>query len=487
MTVEPWSSEHMEPFRHRGDDAGDEVARSILEQHLEAGVNAAWHRALSLAEPGLEGPEWQAFQSVFTTFALTADEEARLFNGQKFFATWGPILGLAYLTCSLPNTYAAANGVKVLWGTARLQTDTERRVIETCRLLLETMKPQKGLDEAALATIQRVRLMHAYVRELTRRGTWYDPRSRPPRPADSRAARVRARAAGAKVRTLAKLREALPGTCELPPRWDEDKWGTPLNQDDLVATLMAFAYLPIWSLQGERIEYDQQQADDYVFSWKIIGKLLGVHPDLVPLLPQTVAEGKVCWEAFAAREQDSSCHGREMTMALIRAMERHVPGRWLDPVVNEWFVIQLSRRAGGSKRSVAELFKIRRSRFWRYVYGFIRKMLRVLRLQENLAASKENFGYDIFHWVVTHKGEYRKGPFELPESLRDVWGLTDAPAEVWRPRRRFAIRARPLSQNPKVTLPGNAEREERVEQWAQEWMPQSRAPGAGATPAARQA
>lgn len=457
----PWTKEHMAPYRDLGDEPADRAARGIIHDNDESLVNAAWRKALLGQATPLGGEAWEKLAAQFTSFSLSPAEEARLLNGQKFFATWGPLIGTAYLMCSLPNTYAAANGVKVLWYTARLQTDATRRVIETCRLLLETMKPQQGLDQAALETIFRVRLMHAYVRELTRRGTWTDPRL--PRGAD---ASTRGVLVAAKRRALARARAILPWTCTLPPKWDKAGWGEPLNQDDLLATLMAFAYLPIWSLQNQPVEFDPEQADDYVFAWSIIGRLLGIHPDLHPLLPTTVAEAKACWEGFAAREQEPSCHGREMTLALIRATERNIPGRWLDPFVNELFFVQLNHRWEGATSTVAEMHGLRRSRFWKHLYAVIRRVLHLLRLQESVLNSREAIGYDLFHWIVTSRDEYRGGAFQLPESLREIWGLDGAPEEVWAPPRRFNLRAKPLSQRRGVTLAATADREANASAWA---------------------
>jgi hypothetical protein len=89
-------------------------------------------------------------------------------RGQQLFETWGLEIACCLFCASLPSAYAAAKGVKVLYLTARLDTDARRRVMETGQFLIDVLTVG-GLDDEhgkGRRTIQRVRLMHAAVRHL---------------------------------------------------------------------------------------------------------------------------------------------------------------------------------------------------------------------------------------------------------------------------------------------------------------------------------
>src|SRR5207244_12288164 len=122
-------------------------------------------------------------------------------QGQERFKDWGPQIILSLFCASLPSAYAAKRGVQVLALTARLDTDTKRRIMETGQFLVDVLQPG-GLDDegAGRRSIQRVRLMHAT------------------------------------VRTLVKLRAK-----QDPSIWKDD-YGTPINQEDLAGTLQSFAF-----------------------------------------------------------------------------------------------------------------------------------------------------------------------------------------------------------------------------------------------------
>lgn len=471
--TEIWTAELLDACRLRGDPVADRVAQAILSQGKEGAVNAAWHNSLRLrAGTPLAGPDWEAFKLASNASQLSEEDNRRLLNGQLFFAKWGPLITLGLLTCSLPNSYAAAKGVKVLWCTTRLQTDASRRVMETAQLVLNTMKPG-GLDETALETIRRVRLMHAYIRVLTGQSYWQRRGAAKPvltgvSPAATTSKRLRRR-----TLVLARaVRGRLPGGCPTPPDWNQEDWGEPLNQEDLLGTLMAFSYLPLRTMRVHHVQFDQQGADDYIFGWSLIGKLLGIDEPLWTLLPQTEQQAAVCWKAISLRQQRPNCEGRELTKSLIRAMERWWPGYWLDPLVNEIFVHQLGFNANHPEGTVSEMFELRSSRWWKWAYRWLRWALRVGRVPKLTLANpaqrmfNEQLGYDLVYWLVTYLGDYRDNPFELPTSLRTIWEFDKLPGEVDERQSKFVSRRVGLSQRSKVELPDAFQRERNARDWA---------------------
>ena len=214
-------------------------------------------RRLTSSQGCSQGGTW-ALTCRTPTFAAWLEEQpplpewadrGRLSRGSAFFAEWGLQLGLGLFLSSLPLAYAAHDGVQVLALTAQLETDAKRRILESAQFVLDVTAPgalepgRPGYETARL-----VRLMHAGVRHLIRT----DPRV---------------------VRT---------SDASVWPRWDET-WGEPINQEHLLGALISYSSSLLHVLDRLRIDYDDTAASDYCHLWNVVGWLLGIAPDLLPL------------------------------------------------------------------------------------------------------------------------------------------------------------------------------------------------------------
>ncbi|MDT5083386.1 MAG: hypothetical protein QOJ61_429, partial [Mycobacterium sp.] len=198
-----WTDALLDRMREFGDPVADTPVAAVLER---GGVDAVRTMMRTLVRADQPVPEElpdeiQAY--LFESLPLPdwADMD-KIRRGQQLFETWGLQIAICLFCASLPTSYAAAKGVKVLYLTARLDTDARRRVMETGQFLIDALTVG-GLDEHGKGrrTIQRVRLMHAAVRHL-----------------------------------ITARNEQTPGM------WHSD-WGTPINQEDLAGTLLSFSYV----------------------------------------------------------------------------------------------------------------------------------------------------------------------------------------------------------------------------------------------------
>ena len=147
-----------------------------LVEHLDCRRRTGCRRSPSSSPRPRQLPSWA--------------DPARMAAGRRSSAGSALHQFTALYLASLPSAYAAAKGVHVLWLTARLQTDAERRLNETAQFLMDVTAPG-GFDPggAAIDRILHVRLMHAAVRWLID----HDPRRRPPGRCRSRRAADRHR------------------------------------------------------------------------------------------------------------------------------------------------------------------------------------------------------------------------------------------------------------------------------------------------------
>lgn len=182
-----------------------------------------------------------------------------------------PIM-LSLLYASLPTTYGAARGARVLAATGRMSGDAlDRRVNETAQFLLDVLTPGSFSPRGTgLRAVQKVRLMHAA---------------------------VRAQVSG-------------------------DGHEVAINQEDLLGTLFAFSVVVVRALRRLGIAVSPEEADDYFKLWRVAGSLLGVREHLIPADFNAASDLS---DRIASRHIQASDHGRQLMADLLAGMERHVP------------------------------------------------------------------------------------------------------------------------------------------------------------------
>jgi hypothetical protein len=282
-----WTTATLERKRTRGDEVADKVVAKIYRRGEVEAVNDLLRRLLDNDElvPAALPDEVEAYLARTAQLPPWADTD-RIARAQDFFSNHGPDIALALICASLPSSYAAAKGVKVLVRTGQLGSYTKRRVIETGQFLMDVMEPGSfGRDGRAVRTIQRVRLMHAAIRHLVQARP--DPQF------------------GA---------------------WDDD-WGLPINQEDLAGTLMAFAFVIGEPLPRAGLHVEPGIAADYLHAWAVVGHILGVDDDLIP---HSLAEARALVTAIRIHQFEPSVEGRFLTSALVEFLDETIPGERLD-------------------------------------------------------------------------------------------------------------------------------------------------------------
>ena len=140
---------------------------------------------------------------------------------------------------SLPYTYMAEKPANVLRMTKLLEEQPERRVFETAQFVFDVMDEQWWTPhKRGLLTTLKVRIMHAAMRHVILDKTGGE-------------------------------------------RWDEERWGKPISQEDMVATNQTFSLEFFKGIQmlGDHLDEEEQEA--WYHHWRIIGKLLGVEERLL--------------------------------------------------------------------------------------------------------------------------------------------------------------------------------------------------------------
>ncbi|GAA3611100.1 oxygenase MpaB family protein [Microlunatus ginsengisoli] len=315
-------------------------------------------------------------------------DPAQVRSGQEFFERWGMQILPGLLLASLPQAYAAAKGVEVLHLTARLATDPRRRVVETAQMTVDAMTVG-GLAVGApgYLTTRRVRLMHAAVRYLID----HDP-------------------------LVAQSCDA-----SVPRRWCAE-WGRPINQEDLLGTLLTFTTVIFDALDRSGVSYARADAEAYLRAWCLVGHFLGIRPDVLPLgLDEAYA-----LDALIRRRQDARSEaGREMTAALVGMAREQMHPRILRGMPQTTM-----RHLIGDE--TADLIGVPPGDWTRIFFGPMARLLGRLSMAEQhdrlLRAILTRIGTQLVKGFVEINRGGDRATFALPDHLADRWSIPVAAA-----------------------------------------------------------
>ncbi|UDY37972.1 oxygenase MpaB family protein [Dermatobacter hominis] len=290
---------------------GDPPADALILEHAEwsttvlpSDIVAQLARRLRFADDDCS-PVVNDYLQASPEPPIPVDRE-RVELGAQFFQDHSLEIGSALFCGSLPAGYASPRGARVLTLTGRLTSDLVRRVMETAQMILNVTRPG-GLVTGTGCGYQdtrRVRLMHAAVRHFILEDPAV-PRS-----------------------------EHLP----VPAHGWCSGWGVPINQEDLLGGMLTFTVTVFEVLDKLGVEYQDEHAEAYLHLWCVVGSLLGIDPSI---LPSDRQEAGAAADLIRSRQLDHSRDGRELTRALIEALEGMValpPLRGVVPAAVRWFV-----------------------------------------------------------------------------------------------------------------------------------------------------
>jgi hypothetical protein len=178
----------------------------------------------------------------------------------------------ALLCYSLPLGYLSPGGTKPLVMNGGLINNVVPRLRETARFLVETCRPG-GLRPGApgFQRTLRVRLMHARVRQRL----WHSG------------------------------------------RWDEARWGAPINQADMLGTNLMFSIAMIDALRTLGFSPSEREVAATMMLWRWSGQLVGVEPGL---LAESESGARRTMEMIWAVAASPDSDGRALTRAMLEAI-----------------------------------------------------------------------------------------------------------------------------------------------------------------------
>ncbi len=369
-TSTKWTNAKLDAMRLVGDPLADGVIAALSDAEEDA-ASCLFGKIMRTDDPVPAALPDVAERYFLDTVALPPwAEPRRIEQGEQVFSKYGMELTASLFCAALPQCYAAKKGVFVLTATGRMRGHgLERRVMETAQFLVDVV------DEGGLAangrgirSAQKVRLMHAGVRELIRQN----------------------------AKTIG---------------YDEAARGAPVCQADLAYTLMTFGFVMLEAVERLGITLSQSDKDAWVHCWRVVGHFMGVLEENNPV---DYADAKAFSEAYRRHSFGDSPEGRELMRSLIGFMKREIPGRMFDGIP-----AALIRQLNGN--ALADMLGVERSPWTSRVIGLETRFFHVLdkNLPGGIALRPALGGWldELIRAIAVVNRHGKQAPFRIPNHL----------------------------------------------------------------------
>jgi hypothetical protein len=360
---------------------GDALADATVADIYKSGDTAAVARLLStLMRDQPPADMGGAVADYFLTTSITLERSPETAAaGERVFAEYGPEIMMLLCCYSLPSSYAAKKGVQVLHRTAYLAKRPNRRLFETAQFIVDVLSPGGlGRGGRGLRSAQKVRLMHAAIRHLILTDT-----ARP---------------------------------------WPVEELGVPINQEDLLGTLMTFTWLILDGLNrlGVKLTPPEQQA--YLDTWLVVGEVLGIEPQL---LPRNVADAMSVTALIEKRQVADSVQGQEMMAALLGMMQTNLPHPFQSMpgcLIRQFLPPDVATFLGVPAHPLQE-------ELIRLADGALQPLQRFIDFEAQRHALVRTFSIVLLRWMLKVELDGQPARFALPDSLQEDWQIAPPDSE----------------------------------------------------------
>jgi ER-bound oxygenase mpaB/B'/Rubber oxygenase, catalytic domain len=353
VTVDRFPEGWLKQVATLGDKRADEIVGPLANQLAadvdgDGGAKVDSQDARRLAFPsvlraiarGIDDPKLDGNIKSFLLDGAEIDKDLDpelVRRAQSFFESHGVAVITALFHAALPEAYLGTRGVLALDMTGELVNNWTRRIQETGQFLINVLSPPPdtlpedrtslSAGEVGARAVRRVRLTHAAVRWLLR-------------------APVARRFELIRERHLTQPDLWACGQIELGHEREgsgQQRFDTPLNQEDLLATLGTFTTVTLDALEKMAVRIDDEEREAYHHLWNVVGWHLGVgdsatvtdKPQKSPrtktwknnkILPIDPDEMDALYQRLSQRLQGRTDQGRRLAKTLVEELAWPLPG-----------------------------------------------------------------------------------------------------------------------------------------------------------------
>ena len=379
-----WPEAFLQTKRGMGDPLADDVITTLLADNQKGEVDLIFQmlvRNRQFPNPAFDVLPDNVKQVVEGYFVQTRHlpdyaEPFKLMTAADVFTQHGPKILLILLCKSLPTCYTCWRGAKVLYRTGRLRVHDgsldafSRRLMETAQFVVDMLTVNNfEQDGTAVMGTQKVRLMHATIRHFAQERNW-----------------------------------------------DAATFGVPINQEDLVGTLLSFGVVILDGLAQLGITLTPEQRAAYLHLWRVVGHMMGIDDDL---LTEDEDECRALMDAILAHQSGPSIEGTELTQACIELMNSKLiigPLKQFTPYFVRFFVGDHYANMLEIPAADADNSLIMKA------VGWFDKSVRGLDDTNLLmAAMGRAFSNELIGQILRFTNAAKNEQFYLPSALTDSW------------------------------------------------------------------
>ncbi|WP_170141012.1 oxygenase MpaB family protein [Allonocardiopsis opalescens] len=263
-----------------GDPPADEVVRELLDEGRVNSVNQLF-RQISSANSDIPSQTPARLRDFLESTRAFPDwmEEARLRDTTAFFDRHRAAASALQGTVGLVGTYLSPVSAYTLHATHQLSHQPHRRLSQSTRLFTGMSRADAFSPRSPLVPIcQKVRLVHAAIRELHRRSG----------------------------------------------RWDYERMGAPVSQLDTAGAALALSVGVLDGMRNLGLRVGGNEADGFVYAWAVLAHFLGV-PDKYIAEMGTRREATELWMEAREYEWRRSDEGVLLTRECVALYESYMP------------------------------------------------------------------------------------------------------------------------------------------------------------------
>jgi hypothetical protein len=383
MASHRWTDAFLDTMSKQGDPLADDFLTRIIRDNEIAHIRMVFAEMNSNDEvpPATTFPELSEFFEATNDLPPTVDLY-RVSRGEKVFQENAFTGALVLLTKCLPEGYAAPNLSIILNLSGDLRTHPYKRLLATLQTVVN-VSTYHGFQNGgrAVITAQKLRLLHAGIRHLTRR---YRP--------------------------------------DFEPRY-----GTPVNQEDMLGTVMGFSYLVIEGMRTLAVGLTAQEEEDFLYLWQVFALMMGIHPPDRPgsfeYIPDSVEDAQAFYEEYRRRHYvpaEKNPDGVVLAHSNLKMLKHFVP-RILRVfgfgAMPRLYMLELM----GPKQ--CSLIGIKRMHGYRLIKWILFALIRLWHPIEQLHTKRhERVGAMIFQDMID-KAYGNEVTFTVPLSIDDLRGM----------------------------------------------------------------
>ncbi|GEM_PF-744518 len=378
-----WTSERLDILRKIGDVEVDAMVKHVIPgDSKEAIGRLGYNDMLLLADQIMKTPELAFVKESRLAKQLQKKpeylvdyfdpmvapdwvDEDKIKIGAKVWQDNTLIVLAALYSGSLPACYLIKNGIPALYQSEKLKDAKYiyQRIYETGLMLADTMDAG-GLSIVEDSDYDENRLLIDALRKLDKKGNWKQSGHCCSRESTTKVKGLDKDAVNAEIKKMAEkptryiwgkgylaakkvrflhasMRYMLTspelfkayGNAKNPNSmsealsqrkqpWDSEKFGVPINQEDLAYTLLTFGFIIPKCLDAWGVPISRQQKEGFLHLWKVIGHIMGIEDEL---LTDDWDEAEALFALIQKRQAGYSHDGVALTESLMQFFADYLP------------------------------------------------------------------------------------------------------------------------------------------------------------------